>query len=134
MGDLLLSAAGAAYASAAFLFVLVAFTVMLGANAARDALLRLAIGAVLLGLLGNGLHGALHAGGDPDAAGMRVGPDNGIDTLLCTAAVVGHGVLALVLLLRWLRPRAAQERADENGRARLRERVRVPPRDRDLEP
>lgn len=128
MDDLVLHAAGAVMATAAFFVVLVALGVMLGANPLRDIGLRLAGAAIALGI-------ALRAcAGLVGSADIGSGGEMAADPLLCIGVVAGHVVLAVALFLRWLRPRAGVERADEQTRARMRERVRSLPRDRDLEP
>lgn len=133
MHEVLSNAAATVSGAAAFFVVVLALGVMLGSARLRDGALRLVGIAVVVALGLRGVAG-LVAGAPRGAAPEVGGVSDGGDALLCIAVAVGHVVLALVLLLRWLRPRAGQERAEERRRARSRERVRVPPRDVELDP
>lgn len=129
----MLSSAAATVSAAAVLFLtFAALGIILGANQLRDLALKLTGGALVVALLARG---CIEVVGkiDPSVQGAT-GQASGADALVCFSVGVGHVVLAIVLVARWLRPRAAVERAEEQRRARMRQRVRVPPRDHELEP
>ncbi len=129
MENIASSAAATAWSAAAVFVVVAALGIIVGANQLRDLALRLVGAAVVVGIAIRSLGSAIVDNDAPSAGG----PGSG-DAWLCVAFAVGHLVLALVLVARWLRPRAGAERAEERRRARTRERQRVAPRDVELDP
>jgi len=130
--QILTGTAAVASAAAVLFMTFVALGVILGANQLRDVALRLVGGAVVIAVLARGCVPVV--GDMARSVPAHAGATSGTDGLICVTVALGHVVLGIVLLARWLRPRAGVERAEERRRARMRERVRVPPRDHELDP